>query len=266
MKKTIFVVSLFVFCSLLIYPQNGTAQPLGSAKILEGNVYILTCFISDQNNVWQYSEKENILRKYNEALNFLKNQALKYNVAINFSKFSFGIDTDIKFSTISARSTGYENTNLISSILKKIGYKNSLSFYNSVIENSNCNNVLVILFAKGHGTGYAMAYESVDMDKELYFVEGVILFEKYLNGMELTSASIAHEVLHLFDAEDLYATFIQTKENEEIAKRNFPNSIMLRVSEKINDLTIDPLTAWLIRWTQTKEPYYDSFRGSSRKK
>jgi hypothetical protein len=254
-----------MFVALSVYPQNKIWQPLGSAKILEGNTYVLTCFISSPNEAWQYSEKENILRKYNEALSFLKNQASRYNVSINFEKYSFGIESDIKYSNVSASGSGNENVSLISGVLRQIGYRDSLSFYNSVIENTDCSNILVILFAKGYGTGYAMAYESEEMNRELYFVEGVILFEKYLNGMGLTSASIAHEILHLFDAEDLYETFIQTKENEAIVRRNFPNSIMLRVSENINELNVDPLTAWLIRWTETKESWYDSFRGSSRK-
>ncbi|GHT02049.1 hypothetical protein FACS1894139_16510 [Planctomycetales bacterium] len=169
MKKTFLLLFYFAFAGLSVYPQDDDGQSLGSAGKLEGNTYILTCFISDQDNEWQYSEKEDVLRKYNEALAFLKIQASRYNIDVDFEKFSFGISTDIKTRHISASGSGDEDTELISEVLKTIGYEDALSFYDYVMENTDCDNVLVILFSKGLGTGYAMAYTYEEMDEELSF-------------------------------------------------------------------------------------------------
>ena len=227
---------------------------------MKGNIYILSCFISDSNNEWSYEEKMDIINKYHQALNWLKNQALRYNVTVNFEGGNFGLNTDIKLTNIEYGSgSGNEDVNMVSRVLKKIGYDNSLSFYNWVIGNTNCRNALVLIFVKGKGTGYAMAFETKDMNEEDYFVEGVMLYESYLNGYKLASSSIAHEILHLFGAWDFYKTFQQTQDREDKAKELFPNSIMLRTSFNINELYIDDVTAWLIGWKSNTETWYEWF-------
>jgi hypothetical protein len=109
---------------------------------------------------------------------------------------------------------------------------------------------------KGSGKSYAIKYASESLDRELYFVEGAMLYEKQRNGVELAPAQIAHEILHLFGAWDLYETPHQTKLNETVAKESFPDSVMGRVAHNINSLKIDPLTAWLIGWNNKPEPWF----------
>jgi hypothetical protein len=128
-----------------------------------------------------------------------------------------------------------------------------------VTGNTECKNALVLIFVKGKGTGYAMAYETADMDKALYFAEGVVLYERYLNDAVLAASSIAHEILHLFGAWDLYKTFQQTQDREDKARKQFPDSIMLRTSYNINELDIDEVTAWRIGWNPNPQPWYDGF-------
>ena len=103
---------------------------------------------------------------------------------------------------------------------------------------------MVLILANKAGNGYAIQY-SYEMDKNLYFLERTILYQKYLNDSELASSSIAHEILHLFGAWDLYETFEQTKDREVKARELFPDDIMLQTSYNINELNIDKLTAWL---------------------
>ena len=137
-----------------------------------------------------------------------------------------------------------------------------MSFYNFVINNTNCNNALVLVAAKGKGRSYAIACEFNTGDllyRELHFVEGVMLYEHYEDGNEVPSSGIAHELLHLFGAWDLYENFMQSKAIEELALHLFPNSIMLRISQNINELFIDPVTAWLIGWNKNPESWYDTF-------
>jgi len=232
---------------------------------MKEDIYILSCFISDSNNEWSYDEKMDIFNKYHEAVNWLKNQALRYNITVNFEGGNFGLNTDIKLSNIEYGSgRGNEDVNMVSRVLKKIGYDNSLSFYNWVMGNTKCRNALVLIFVKGKGTGYAMAFETKDMNEDYYFVEGVMLYESYLNGNKLASSSIAHEILHLFGAWDFYKTFQQTQDKEDKAKELFPNSIMLRTSFNINELYIDDVTAWLIGWKSNTETWYDWFNPSKK--
>jgi hypothetical protein len=63
--------------------------------------------------------------------------------------------------------------------------------------------------------------------------------------------------LHIFGAWDLYAVTPAGKQNEEMAKKKFPNSIMLKTQSDINQLTIDEVTAWRIGLIERKDWYLD---------
>ena len=105
-----------------------------------------------------------------------------------------------------------------------------------------------------------MVYKTEEANEQLYFMEGATLYEKQSNGYTLTSSAIAHEILHLFGGWDLYATFEQTQDREDKARQMFPNSVMLRTSSNINELSVDEVTAWLIGWNDDAKPWYGWFK------
>jgi hypothetical protein len=112
---------------------------------------------------------------------------------------------------------------------------------------------------KGKGNGYAMPFSS-NMNSEKHFVEGAILYEKYLGNGDLASSSIAHEILHLYGSWDLYKTFAQTQDREDKARKLFPNSVMLRTSYNIKELNIDEVSQWLIGWNDSPKDWYEWFK------
>jgi hypothetical protein len=259
MKKRKPAIVILLLCMQSVFCQNSNTYRHGSALKLEGNIYTLCCFISS-NETWTYSEKANICNQTNEATAWIKIQASRYNIPVNFKVGTYGLKDDIRFAQIErGTGSGKEKTDMISLVLKKIGYKSPLDFYNWVLKNTQCTNVQVIIYAKGYGTGYAMTYGGIE-NKEMYFVEGAILYEKYWTGSTLKTSSIAHEILHLYGAWDLYNSFQQTQEKEDMAKKLFPNSIMLRTAEHIQDLSVDEVTAWLIGWNNKTQAWYEWFK------
>ena len=247
MKKLIILI--FIFSSLSVYSQNNSKYHLGSAKTLSGNIYVLSCFISDNYNRWTAEEKQQMVNKQHNAQDWLKKQAANYGVTVNFEGGSFGFDSDIKIDNINyGTGSGAEDVNILTTVFKKIGYSSNLSFYDWVLNNTNCKNTFVNFFIKGQGRSYSIAYESELMNKERFFVECTVVYKEYWGGLEMYEASMAHEILHLFGAWDLYETFQQSKEKELRARQYFPNSIMLRTTYNINELMVDEVTAWLIGW------------------
>ena len=259
--KTIKYFKLFLICfPFFAMGQSVGKWRAGSANVLSGKVYTLSCFISDPSEDWTYDEKLQMLNKLTEATQWISKQAQKNGVSVSFEGGNFGLQKDIKIDKIErGTSSGKERVDWISVVLKAVGYKNSLEFQQWVQSKTPCKNAQVIIFAKGKGNGYAMAFSS-DMNKELYFVEGAILYEKYWTGMELASSSLAHEILHLYGAWDLYKTFQQTQDREEKARQMFANSVMLRTSYDINELNIDEVSAWLIGWNNSPKDWYEWFR------
>ena len=256
------IVIISIIYSNISFANNSFSSkqyPLGSAKTLTGNIYTLSCFVSDSNNTWTDAEKMQIFNKLHNANKWITNQALKYNKKISFTGGNFGLKEDIKLDYIKyGTGTRNEDINLITTVLRKIGYAGSLSYYEWAVNTTNCDNTFVLIFVKGKGVNYALAYEDEKMNKERYFVEGCVLYSHFSNGILLNESSIAHEILHLFGARDLYETFRQKSDSEEMARR-FHNSIMHKNLHNINDLIIDELTAFLIGWHNRPKNWYEKF-------
>ena len=233
----------------------------GSARILKGNIYTLSCFVSGPDESWTKEEKKQMLKKLRESLLWLEKQARRYNVSVNFdAKGVYWLEKDIKLPTI-VRGTGSGNepVDWVQKLLYKVGYSSTLDFIDWVTKNTNCTNTQVLIFVKGKGRSYAIP-TTTKHNKERYFVEGAVLYQKYSTGREKPSAPIAHEILHLYGAWDLYETFRQSAENAQRAKKRYPNSIMLRSSVKnIDILEVDEISAWRVGWNTNPKDWYATF-------
>ena len=240
-KRNIFIPFLLTICSLA-FGQNDN---------LSGNIYVLSCFVSDGVDPWTSDEKTKMLSKANEALGWISREGNKYGKKVDFEHGCFGMDRDIVIDHIErGRSTGREDASMVDRILQKIGYKDQSDFTRWVIANTKNKESKVLVFVKGTGNSYCIAcpYDNIG---ECSFVEGAILYERYWSSRPLATGTIAHELLHTFGAWDFYHTYEQTREQESRAKNLFPNSIMLKIEYDINKSNVDELTAWLVGWNKT---------------
>lgn len=254
------------FSSLLLFLMLGLAawgaqnignRNQGSARTLEGKIFVLTCYISETG--WTDPEVEESNTMILEAEDWLVAQARAYGKEVSFVNATAGLDQPLLFDEIvSGNGVGNEPVDLVSKVMKKMGYNNGIEFIEWLNDTIDCDGALVLLVANKPGRGYSMAYKDA-FDPWMYFLEGTMLYTSYPDGRPDCSAGIAHEMCHLFGAEDLYANFIQTAENEARARELFPDDIMLRITYDINESKIDKLTAWLIGLTDEMEDWYLSF-------
>ncbi len=252
-----FNIKIYIYISLLLVFCN---QLSAQNDDLSGNIYILSCFISDGVDQWTPNEKNNMLTQTNEALKWITKQGKSYGKDINFEHGCFGIEYDIVIDHIErGKATGKEDFTMIERTLRKIGFKDQIDLTKWVKANTKNIDVKVLVFVKGIGNAYCIAcpyYYTV----ECPFVEGAILYEKYWSHKHLATGTIAHELLHTFGSWDLYHTYEQTQEQENKARILFPNSIMLKIEYNINKSNVDELTAWLIGWNKIVKDWYWWFK------
>ncbi len=232
----------------------------GSARTLTGKVYTLSIFISEPGDPWRKADKLVMLDKQRGAESWLATQAKRYGKQLTFEHGQFGLDEDVVLDVIpEADASGDEPVDWVSRVAPLLGYTDPLQLHRQLRDDYGCDNAHVIIYANKRGIGYAMAY-STDMDETMYFVEGAILHRFYPDGREMTTASIAHELLHLYGAWDLYQTFSQTADVEAQARQTFADDIMLRVSYDIHELEVGELTAWLVGWHDEYKEWYGDYR------
>ncbi|MEC7985831.1 MAG: hypothetical protein VX278_11755 [Myxococcota bacterium] len=242
---------LLIFSSLLLMGSRN----IGSAKKLEGKVYTLIIFISDTTDQWTTQQKNQMIQQVIDAEDWRSKQAQVYGKTLAFEHGSYGLETDIELSNLpEGLASGKEDVSILIRTMQKIGFKNNEDL-NAHIQ---ADHIQVLLFLKKNGNSYSMPFEE-GLDS-IYELEAVVLYEKFEEHLPLCTACIAHETLHIFGAWDLYKTFQTTAKQEEIARKRYPNSIMLRTTYNIFDLEIDPRTAWRIGWRETKPTNGEFFR------
>ena len=263
MKKTTFrrlFFTLLMFLALTPMARatdNIGSRNQGSARTLDGTIFVLTCYVSETG--WTQPEVEGFSALMREAEDWLVEQAKAYGKEVTFVNGTAGLDMPLLFDEIvSGNGVGDEPVNLVSKVMNKLGYSNGIEYIQWLNDSIDCDNSLVLMVANKPGRDYSMAYKDT-FDPYMYFLEGSMLYTSYSDGQPGCAAGIAHEMCHLFGAEDLYATFIQSAENEARARELFPDDIMLRVSYDMNSLKIDKLTAWFIGLTEEMKDWYTSF-------
>ena len=235
---------LFLFC---ILPLMGSRNA-GSAKTLDGKTYSLLFFISDEKSEWTYIEKQQMLQYVTDAEIWLTAQAKRYERNLQFEHGFFGWEKDITVASMpQGNRSGKEDVFLTNKIITKVGYTSQ----QQLIDQIPAQNIQLLFLFKCDGISYAFPYSPEVADE--FYLEGMSIYHRFNAKTPQCRACVAHEMLHLFGAWDLYQSFQTSKIQEEQARKQFPNSIMLRTTYNIDELNIDPVTAWRIGWLE-KEP------------
>ncbi len=234
-----------------------STQNAGSAKYLYGKVHNVIIFISSSDFSKKLQDEQ--LGYISEAQEFLQKEAKRYGKKVEFSNSYFGYDgkpilvQDIE----TGQGRGNERVDWVSFLLDLMN-TTPLEFYNDIKKQYQVDHVFVTIIANQPGRGYAFAYEP-HFDKQKYFLEGIMQYTSYENGQKNCSASYAHEFLHVFGAWDLYETFKVSKNQSDLAKKLYPDDIMLATSYNIYSRKIDNLTAYLVGLHDEYNPIFDKF-------
>lgn len=229
---------------------------LGSAKALVGRVYVLTIYTGNQ--PWEDYKVHSITKNVHEALEWLSQQVQRYGKTVSFVNGCYGYPSPIDYYIKRGEGSGNESSDVIWELMNKIGYQSTESFIKWTKEEAHCDSAIVLAFVDKKGRSYALPYVK-GLDEKKYFLEGAVLFTEYNEGGEICSASIAHEICHLFGAVDLYETYLQTKANAMTATMFYPNDIMRHISYNINELRIGEMTAWFMGLTDVEKGWYKQF-------
>lgn len=221
---------------------------------LAGNQMVVLFFMDDDMSSWndnaiQYYTKNQVV----PGLEYLKSNAKKWGVNLDFtiksySSFSSGVDMKYKGSVTQNLRISGSTKDVLDNAARNLGYESSMKLNEALKAQNNVDKIIFLLLLNNDGVSYARnlltpGYTSI--------IEHAVLFRDYLNeseGLQVInsrSTSIAHEVLHLFGAEDFY---VSTK-RETLANKLYPNDIMLLQLPEINRNTIGDVTAYSVGWT-----------------
>ncbi len=223
----------------------------GSARVLEGSVYIITFFVSE--TPWPESYKMDLFKQMRDAESWLEWKAKEYGKNLRFINGVHGLFEPFKTDIVPDYNSGNASGVIATKYLSKAGCP--LDGYKDwVKKNSGCDQSLVFVIANKEGRGYASPIASGGSDNS---PEGAILYHSYHDP--LYAGCIIHEILHLFGAVDLYHTCDQSEENDQKIDKMYPKEVMHRPYNPLKELQMSPLTAWLVGLTDKQEDWFKDF-------
>ncbi len=218
----------------------------GICRNLEGKPVVVLLFADDEESVWT---KEEIVSFTNDgvmpALGFLKREAERWNVELDFQVESYSSAlTGYNLSYAGIMPTDANEAikvKIIEHMAGDLGFNSAWNLYSYMQSQYPTQDIIFLTVFNKEGRSFASQLISVGYNRH---VEYCVLYNEDSRYLAYT---VAHEILHLFGAEDLYAENA-TEEIEEITKKEFPNDIMWTYLDHWEN-QVEAFTAYAVGWT-----------------
>lgn len=241
---------------------NRPYYDLGINRQLKGKPIVYLFFVDDEESSWSAMDVTEFTKtQITPALNYLREKAGLFNVALDFQVRSFStplsMDYTLKYEGTVLNYTdddeGQATEDVLDYVAQDMGYSSANHMYKSFKEKSEGEEVLLMTFFNKNGRSYT--YLQSNPGYYNYTEHCVVFAEPYYDLPYLVPPSyqasvVAHEMLHLFGAEDYYNDPYRVL----LTLQEFPNDIMLYQQMDINQNDIGGYTAYCIGWTSTRPP------------
>ncbi len=224
----------------------------GSCYDMESNLCYFVIHLDDKESSWNEKEKtEFIEKKFLVSLDYLSQKATDYSVTISTQYKSLtDSDTKIIYDGI-IESDVVENgsqEDILNQVASSLGYKSPEEMDASLKKETSIEQIAYLIIVNKEGRSYKYSY-TPENSKQIEFC---VFFDDSLKFDNTTCCStIAHEILHLFGAEDFYNPYGEMPQREKLAKELYPNDIMLTLVNDVNNAKIGAYTAYAVGWTDT---------------
>lgn len=230
-----------------------------SAPVLEGRVFPMTVFVSDPSTPWDVHEKWRMLGLERQSEAWIMSQASRYRVPLAFLEGGvYGYDVDLHPTHMpSWGADGSTCRTWPDDIVRVFGWESGRHLLEHLLSQTRADAVHMTVFVNSGGRSFAMPAGLYDRK---WYLGTSFVYHRWMDGsVQATPCMVAHEILHLYGAWDLYETGCVTREQADAATVWFPNDVMRWVGD-IGRLEIGPLTAWRVGWASQAEPWYEWFR------
>lgn len=236
----------------------------GTAETLRGRVLTVSVFTSDAHHSWEEHDKQRMLSLTRTAQEFLLRESKAWEVELSFANHEIGLDRDVRFS-LPPDVRGYSHRSWVREMLRSRDVGDLEAWVDGLRAKYGADQVHIVVFPKTRGRSYAMPYDEgvaswEDDPKEDAFddeLEATIVYAERSFGSAQEATTIAHEILHLYGARDLYESPRFGRERYMLARIHHQRDIM-HTTGNIWTLEIQGYTAWLLGWTQCRRPWFDT--------
>lgn len=231
----------------------------GSARTLDGKQLSMLVFVDVEGvEPWTVEEKRRVTRTVERSHEWLEGEAARYGSRVQFEHVTLK-DTRASRQEVARSASSSTNLRVVKRAMKQLGS----DWFDEMTRQHGVDGVHLIVLPNVDGRSFAWGhYWSTSNIPDATFV--------YLEDREhpeLQLSVIAHEVLHLYGADDLYTenprlsaqvmgTLLPQVSDE--VRRRWPKSVMLSSGRNVHyiDRYVDPFNAWMVGWTDCADADY----------
>lgn len=225
---------------------------LGVCRGLDEEHTFVLFFLDDGTSNWSGEEIAafNGLYLY-PAMDFLQTQGETWGMEVNREFFTYSSDVHEGMAYSGVVSPNFQEGGAAADIPDKtavsLGFDDGWDMYRYLQDFTGTDQVAMLFFLNKPGRSYTIRDQHRDGREELEFS---VIFESYPGfSTSATSATIAHELLHLFGAEDYYDPYGDYPRRKALAESQIPDDIMLVTYYNVKDNTLSQATAFTVGWT-----------------
>ena len=238
---------------------------LGTNIKLSGDIDVYVFFMDDDESSWSVYETNAFMKdSVSVALEFIKDKGAEWGISINFTVHEYSTAQDDGFEM---RYDGKVNKDLrvdgstkdvLEQAARCIGYVSADEMHENIVKNNGGREAIYLTAIEKDGISYTRNQTG---GNGRYTEHCVLFTEKllFLNSVMIPKPdTVAHEIFHLFGAEDLYKPSARERAASEIC----PNDIMLLDTRNIKKLDVCEYTAYTVGWTEEvpMECYIEEWR------
>ena len=241
--------------SMMDQPGSYFSAPQGSAKFLEGRSLLVSIYLTNEDSAWSKEAMDQAAEKLDMAARFIEREGERYGKEINLI-YDARVNPDLRY-TMNYDGKIYQPPSdkvYTDEINRMSSSTNSAIFdyieanipYLTLAKKYRTDSIAFVVFMNQPGPiSYAYRYTFHNL---LRYNEVAVIFND-------SPGVTAHEILHMFGAEDLYNEEIYHGIGEavvEYVKQNFPEDIMLfdRSIDRPDEIPyeISRITAYNVGW------------------
>ena len=223
----------------------------GACKNLTRDVRVLLVFVNDNESSWSRQEMSRFTSDLvDPALEYIEYHAAQYGYSISVDDCTFmddgGNTKVLQFDgtvTDGNDSMSYlAPMDMLRLVRDTFGLSNDAEILEIVRSHYGTEQVAVIFCLNKPGRSFANAQTS-NTDT----LESVLLYTSY-KGADSRASVVAHELMHLFGAEDMYAEDGNRENRYAMAKQMHPDEIFCGEQWNLYDNTVSSFTAYAVGW------------------
>lgn len=241
-------------------PGSEARRNVGACRNLTQDASVLLVFVDDSEGTWTREEINWFINDLvDPALEYIEYYAGQYGFGISLNSCAYA-DESGKTKVLQYEGTLFEGADGLGTIaimdlsrlaIESYGFSTNADMLEDARAYAGTEQVAVLFCLDKPGRSYASAM-SYDSD----VMESAVLYTSFKNA-ETRASAVAHELMHLFGAEDMYAEGDKRVNRAALAEILHPNELFYGEQWNLYDNIVGPYTAYMVGWLEELPPEYD---------